>query len=204
MPRRRSSAPQPDLRARVAAGFLRIGQAARSAAWKTVGARRLTPTQTSALTILARRRPGEMRPSDLAAALGISRPTMTVLLRTLYDKGLVDMRRGADQRAVHLAPTRQGRRLVADRDQAVRQAVGSLTDRQLEQLLAAQLAVIRALDEQGVLAPARICLTCRYFRPRAGNAAAPHHCALLDAPLRTRDLRVDCEDHLPALGTSPA
>ena len=65
-----------------------------------------------------------------------------------------------------------------------------------EQALLLLLDVIGRLQSAGAISVARICTTCRYFRPEAhDDPAAPHHCALLDAPLRRTQLRVDCGDH---------
>jgi hypothetical protein len=51
----------------------------------------------------------------------------------------------------------------------------------------------------GQISPSRMCVTCRYFRPRVhADPLRPHHCAFVDAAFGARDLRVDCGDHVPA------
>jgi hypothetical protein len=41
-------------------------------------------------------------------------------------------------------------------------------------------------------------VTCRFFRRDAHpDSARPHHCALLDAPIGSGELRVDCAEHEP-------
>jgi hypothetical protein len=43
---------------------------------------------------------------------------------------------------------------------------------------------------------ARMCVSCRFFRPEAHpGEESPHHCALLDLALARSDLRVDCPEH---------
>jgi hypothetical protein len=58
---------------------------------------------------------------------------------------------------------------------------------------------ISALQGAGVITVARMCVSCRFFRPDAHPAdASAHHCALLDLPLSEADLRTDCPEHEPA------
>jgi hypothetical protein len=45
----------------------------------------------------------------------------------------------------------------------------------------------------------QMCVTCRFFRPYAHpGAAAPHHCALVDAPFGDAQIRLDCPEHQAA------
>lgn len=55
---------------------------------------------------------------------------------------------------------------------------------------------VAALAEDGTIAAARACTTCRYFRRDVvADPAAPHFCGLLEQPLALIDLRVDCPEH---------
>jgi hypothetical protein len=50
-----------------------------------------------------------------------------------------------------------------------------------------------------VITVARMCVSCRFFRPDTHRmSVSPHHCALLDLPLSGADLRTDCPEHEPA------
>jgi hypothetical protein len=61
------------------------------------------------------------------------------------------------------------------------------------------MRLISALHGAGVITVARMCLSCRFFRPDAHpRSASPYHCALLDLPLSGADLRTDCPEHEPA------
>jgi hypothetical protein len=55
--------------------------------------------------------------------------------------------------------------------------------------------LIAALQNVGIITLARMCRTCRFFRPDHHPGGAPHHCALLDKPLAERELRLDCPEH---------
>jgi len=59
--------------------------------------------------------------------------------------------------------------------------------------------MIAALQEQGRIPVARMCPTCRFFRPNVhDDPERPHHCAFVDAPFGDRSVRIDCPDHEPA------
>lgn len=55
--------------------------------------------------------------------------------------------------------------------------------------------VIAELQRAGVITVARMCVTCRHFRPDAHDGERPHHCALLDVALAEESLRIDCPEH---------
>jgi hypothetical protein len=55
------------------------------------------------------------------------------------------------------------------------------------------------LQERGAIPVAKMCVTCRYFRPNVHpDPERPHHCAFVDAPFGDRSLRLDCPDQEPA------
>ncbi len=57
--------------------------------------------------------------------------------------------------------------------------------------------MVRTLQERGEIAPARMCVSCRFFWPYAHpeDAERPHHCGFVDAPFGDRALRVECPEH---------
>jgi hypothetical protein len=61
------------------------------------------------------------------------------------------------------------------------------------------VTMIRTLQVRGRIPVARMCVSCRFFRPyRHDHPTTPHHCAFVDAPFGDGELRLDCPDHLPA------
>ena len=64
------------------------------------------------------------------------------------------------------------------------------------ELLLTQITLIRQLQRAGAIPLQRMCVSCRYFRPRTYPASAKlHHCAFIDAPIGDGDLRLDCMEH---------
>lgn len=187
---------------RITAGLGKIALALRQASWRGAGRRRLTPTQGLILTLL-RRHPGGQRLSTVAAALGVTRASASQAVSTLVRKGLVAKHAAdGDGRARRVALTSAGRREATRAlgwGETVRAAVGTLGLAEQAALLRALVKIIRALQEAGQIAPSRMCITCRYFRPYVhANPRRPHHCAFVDAAFGDRALRVDCPDHTPA------
>ena len=97
---------------------------------------------------------GEMESRDLAAAVGVSRPTSTGVVTTLERRGLVRRRRGADDgRMVRVSLTPRGRRTIErlfPRFNAEESAVAAHIPPREQQLLAGLLrSLLRAAGEPG-------------------------------------------------------
>ena len=182
---------------RIREGLARMAVIARLDEWNRAKVSGVNPTQLAILTLLEGRRSG-MGVKDVAAHLGVSQPTATDSILSLEKKGLVAKRADpADKRAVSVALTEDGFAALAHEGGALsEQAVGSLGDREQEELLLALVKMIRHLQEQNAIPVQRMCVTCRFFGPFAHpDEDRPHHCHLVDAAFGQRDLRVDCREH---------
>ncbi len=188
---------------RLAAGLSRLSVALRAGQWRLAEAHGLTPTQAQALALLAAPGRVALRVSDIAAQLAISRPTASDAIAALERKGLIrrepDPR---DARATGLVLTEGGRdaaRDAGDWPAALLDVAADLPPSDQEALLRLVTKLIRGLQLRGAIAPARLCVTCRFFRPYAhpADASAPHHCAFVDAPFGDRHLRLDCPEQDP-------
>jgi hypothetical protein len=79
---------------------------------------------------------------------------------------------------------------------ALQEQLANFSLEEKEHALKFLLKLIESLYRAGIITVARICLTCRFFRPNVHrDSRAPHHCALMDKPLAESDLRVDCPEH---------
>lgn len=178
-----------------------LGLYLRAAQWRAADAHGLTPTQVGALTLLHRRGPARVR--ALASQLGVRHATMSDVVAALARKALVAKTPDPeDGRAVRIALTAEGARVAAERDtvpEALQRALDALPPAEQAGLRRATSRLIRDLQSQGAIAPQRLCVTCRFFRPNVHtDAATPHHCAFVDAAFGDASLRFDCGDHDPA------
>ncbi|MBL8112217.1 MAG: winged helix-turn-helix transcriptional regulator [Acidobacteria bacterium] len=207
MSARRRRKPEPreaDLKARIRSGLSRLAIALKAEAWQTAGPEGLSPTQAQILSHLARAS-APARLSQVAEELAVTPATASAAVSTLVAKGYVEKTASPDDaRAVALVPTREGRKLagrVTEAPDVLASAVDALRPAEQEVFLVSLVTMVHTLQTEGRIAPARVCVTCRFFRPRAHpGEPRPHHCAYVDAPLGGRDLRLDCGDHdaLPA------
>jgi DNA-binding MarR family transcriptional regulator len=172
--------------------------ALRQEAWQRGGRRGLTPTQSQAVVLLARQ--GGQRLGALAADLGVTAPTASDVVAALVAKGLVQKTRArGDARAVALELTAAGRREARRASQwpdAFLAAADELSHAEQAVLLRALTKMIRRLQLEGRIPVARMCASCRFFRPDAHpGTARPHHCAFVDAAFGDAELRLECADH---------
>ena len=184
---------------RLREGLERIAFVLRADLWTLAGQSGLNPSRAQVLNLLASR-PDGMRAKDVAAFLSVSAASMTDTLSALARKELVT--READlsnARAVRVRPTETGRILgerIAQSSTQVSEALATLSVSAQAELLLTQITLIRQLQRAGAIPLQRMCVSCRYFRPRTYPASAKlHHCAFIDAPIGDGDLRLDCMEH---------
>jgi DNA-binding MarR family transcriptional regulator len=168
--------------------------------WAIAGAVGLNPTQTHVLTFIAGRGEKGVRVGTIATRLGVTQPTATDSIASLVRKGfLTKAPDPEDTRAVTVRVTRVGRDIVRGIGlviTATERALETLSIHEQTELLRLVIKTIRALQIAGAIAPQRMCVTCRYFRPNAHeDKRAPHHCAYVDAAFGAEGLRIDCDEH---------
>lgn len=194
---------------RVAAGFAKVSLVLRHEAWQSAGQKGLTPTQAQILSLIAAA-PDEIGLKAVSANLAITAGTASEAVSALEAKDLLRKQRSADDgRALVLKLTAAGRRAAraaARWPDTVLQAAASLTADEQAGLVRGLVAMVRSLQQQGLVPPARMCVECRYFRPHAhAGARQPHHCEFIDAAIGDADLRLDCPEMEPvAAGASGA
>ncbi len=168
--------------------------------WAIAGTAGLNPTQAHVLTFIAGRGEKGARVGKIANQLGVTQPTATDSIAALLRKALLTKAPDPeDTRAVTVRVTRAGRDIVRGIGlviTATERALEMLTIREQTEMLGLVIKTIRALQITGAIAPQRMCVTCRYFRPNAHeDKRAPHHCAYVDAAFGAEGLRIDCDEH---------
>ena len=189
-----------DVDKKLVAGLERLGNVLRVLLQNAASAHGLSPIQIRMLIDLRFRAPSGRRVGDLAETFGLTPPTVSDALRTLADKGLVAKEPDpADRRARIVRLTTDGRD-VADALSTwaapIREHLDDVADQRKTVTLNTIMDLIASLEAAGLVSRTRMCKTCRFFAPDAHvDAGAPHHCRLLDVPLRPGDLRMDCPEH---------
>lgn len=188
----------PPLSTRTVSALARIASVLRAGEWQFASRAGLNPTQLDILQLLSRR-PEGMRLSWLAEQLAVTPASASDSASSLVSKGWLEKTRAADDgRAIALRLTPAGRELAARIPEAslfAESALTQLPQGQQEALYTSLLGLIRQLQQAERFPELRACMACRYFQPdRHTDAAEPHHCALVDAPLSGALLRLDCPE----------
>jgi MarR family len=191
------------LATQLVAGLEKIGLAMKSRTWRREGRAGLGPLQRQVLTLL-RSKPGQRaQVSTVANELAVRLPTASEVIATLERKQLVRRRRDmSDGRIVMAHLTAKGNRSCGPSSgmpDRLAIATEALSAPEQVVLLTSLVKVIRSLQEQGEISVARMCVSCRYFRPNQhDNTDRPHHCDYVNAPFGDRSLRLDCHEYEPA------
>lgn len=126
----------------------------------------LTPVQAQALKLI---REGPLLTSKLAAALGISAPAVTQLTDRLGRKKLIERQAvEADRRAVMVAVTEQGGRLVdrfrRGRVEVFAEALSGLNDDDRIQVITALSKIATVLDREPVKRTSRVSADLKAYK----------------------------------------
>ncbi len=186
---------------RIREGLSRLSVIARHDDWEQAKRVGLNPTQLAILNLLTARVEG-MGVQAIARHLALSQPTVTDSILALERKSLVEKRPGADKRAVIIRVSEEGRQAASAADgaaSALTAAVDALSGKQQENLLLLLVQMIRHLQESDAIPVQPMCATCRYFAPFAHpEGERPHHCHYVNAAFGSRDIRIDCREHVTA------
>jgi DNA-binding MarR family transcriptional regulator len=189
-----------DVDRKIAAALERIGQGMKVMLWDEAKRHGLSPLQVGALTNLLHAPDGSGRVGQLARESDVSQPTMSDAVAALEKKGLIHKGPAAtDSRSSALALTAKGRALAVQLSgwsEPLRNRLGDLPEEGKVTVMRFLYDVIASLQQARFITVARMCISCRYFRPD-GDPTEPgrHFCALLKVPLPESALRIDCPEH---------
>ncbi len=183
---------------RLASGFAKIALATRQELFRLAASHKLSAIQAQLLGILAQNDAVEV--GKLASRLGLTAATVSDSITSLERRKLLKRQRDdADKRRVLVRATVKGKSLGEELlrwPDFLVASVQNLPAANKAILWNAILHVVLDLIEKNVVQEARICISCRHFRPRVHVATErPHHCMLVDQPLSDTTLRFDCPEH---------
>mgnify|MGYP003339933878 FL=1 len=192
-----------ELPGRLVSGLSEIGLAMKSRPWRRQGRQGVGPLQVQVLSFLRTQPNRCAMVSVIAKELSVKLPTASEVIRTLELKQLVRRRRSdTDNRVVTVHLTAKGMKasqVGTGWPEALAAATQQLSVQEQANLLAVLVKLIRALQMQGEIPVARMCVSCEHFGPNVHpGSTAPHHCQFLDAPLADQSLRLDCSDYSEA------
>jgi len=199
------SSQHGDVDNKIVAALERLGQVFGVLLRGTAEERGLSPIQIRIVVHLLFHPAGFCHVGDLARQFDLTPATVSDAVSTLVGKGLVSKEPDpSDGRARVLRLTEEGTAWAEELSgwassvqRVVKEHLGSHSDAEKVIVMRFLMDLIAELQEEGVITVARMCKTCRFFDKNryADDADAPHHCTLLDQPLRLHELRIDCPEH---------
>lgn len=178
----------------------RISEAFRVLLWNQSKRHALSPIQIQILIFLNYHSDEKKTVSYLAREFNMSKATVSETIRILTKKQLIRKETSRkDARSYVIQLTRRGRSVAGRCASFARQledAVSRIDTEAREYLLSSLIRLIHHLQLTGVITLQRMCLTCIHYRP--DHAGHQHYCSLLKRSLETRELRIDCPEHVHA------
>lgn len=183
---------------KIIAALERLSHVFRLLLWDKTKAYGLSPIQTQILVYLLFHQQKFATINDLAARFSLTPATISEAVKTLEQKGLVTRASGQpDRRATWVSLTRQGNALaesLADWADLLNAQLAHFDPTEKIIVMRFLMRLIEALQQAGYIKVARMCITCRFFRP-GEEIGDSHYCTLLEKPLPEAALRLDCPDH---------
>lgn len=192
-----------DLDGKIVAALERVAQSLRVLLWHEAREHDLTPLQLQVLVYLLGHDGEQAWASHLAREFGVTRATISESIAALLEKGMLERSQGRGRRgrALFLQLTPLGVQVASKAarwGEAVQRSLADLSREERTAVLLFLMRLIAALQRAGIVTVARMCITCRFFRPDHDPAGPqPHYCDLLRQPLAPEALRVDCPEHSP-------
>jgi DNA-binding MarR family transcriptional regulator len=189
---------------RLVTGLSKICLAMKSRPWRRQGREGVGPLQVQVLTFLRSQPNRCAMVSVIAKELSVKLPTASEVIRTLEQKKLVRRRRSeTDHRVVKVHLTAKGMKageVMTGWPEALAAATEQLSGEEQANLLTILVKLIYALQEEGEIPVARMCVSCQYFNPNVhGDKVQAHHCQAIDAAIGDRELRLDCPDYVQSI-----
>lgn len=188
-----------DLDAKLVLALERISHVFRILLWEQTKQYNLSPIQTQILIYIYHQPEDERNISTLAHRLNVTKATISDAVKSLVQKKLVRKQTdNEDARYFYLVLTNKGLELVKKIENWGEKFKANFENISTENktiLFETLLRVLINFEEEGVINRNRICFTCKHFRHQKQGRKGLYFCELLNLPLKTNELRVDCPEH---------
>lgn len=184
--------------AKIIAAFERISEVFRVLLWEKSKKVKLSPIQIQILIFLKYHELKYCTVNSLADEFNMTPATISDAVKIMVNKALIKkIRNQEDKRFQFLKITSKGDRIINNIYSFIEPFIPSLLNiiqGEKEILLSSLLKIIADLNSRKILMTRRMCFTCTYFQKKNGE----FYCNLLEIPLNTGDLRIDCPEHKEA------
>lgn len=193
-----------DLDAKLVLALERISHIFRVLLWEQTRQYNLSPIQTQILIYVYHQPDTDRNITNLAQRLNLTKATVSDAVKSLVQKKLVKKLSDKDDaRFFYLELTSKGKELVKKIESWGEKFRRNFNDIPIDKkinLYETLLQILISFEEEGIINRNRICITCRHFQIQKKNRKETYFCQLLNLPLQTEELRVDCPEHELAVG----
>ena len=187
-----------DVDSKITAALERLSQAFKALLWEKNKTNNLSPIQIQLLVHLLFHDKKQMTIGLLAKEFKLTAATISDAITSMEKKKLVARQKSSkDRRIVSIRLTEEGREGANKLSDWANIIQLNLTEFDPEKKIVVMqflMELIESLQKAGVISVARMCVTCKNFKAGA-DAQTPHYCNLMDKPLASSELRLDCPDH---------
>lgn len=196
---------QNDLDSKLIVALNKLSQVLRLLLWDKSNQLRLSPLQIQLLIHIYTHDEEEARVTALARRFSLTKATVSDAISALERRGLVARRvLDEDRRAARIELTDKARTLLDEMSNwplPLKQILADFDAGSKSQTLRFLMELISSLEKAGLIHPSRMCLSCRFYRPPAGEGGQPY-CEFLERELTPPQLRLDCPDYQRAAETT--
>lgn len=173
----------------------RISEAFRVLLWQKSKEYGLSTIQIQLLIFLNFHNSEKCTVSYLAQEFNMTKATVSDSLRILEHKKLIDKYDNPeDSRSYYIKLTKSGSDIAHQTSgfaQALENPLKALPENQKTSILEGLTKIIFDLNQTGIISIQRMCYTCKHYR----KDGTRHFCSLLQAELKSEEIRLDCPEH---------
>lgn len=183
------------IESKIVVALERISEAFRVLLWQESKEEALSPIQIQILIFLLYHQKEVCKVGYLAQEFNMTKATISDSVKVLLQKRLVEKEiDSSDTRSFSLSLSSEGEKIArrsATFAGVIEKPLFTFTQNQKEVLLDSLLQLIEKLNKSGIITIPRMCVSCRFYKQSDGG----HFCNLLQQPLASNELRVDCPEH---------
>ena len=186
-----------NLDGKIVAGFERLSQVFRVLLWEKAKKYDLSPIQIQLLIFLKHHSGNKSTVSYLAKEFNLTKATVSDTIKILEQKNYILKQTNArDSRSYTIELTAAGLEIVLrteDFTDPLYDIVTETSENDKMFLWQNISFLIQQLHAMQIISVQSTCYNCHYFSQQNGGG----HCKLMEMPLQSKDIRLDCNDHKP-------
>jgi DNA-binding MarR family transcriptional regulator len=184
-------------RAKIIAGIERLSTVFRAALWEEAKQYNLSPLQVQILLFISFHHAAQCSVTSLAREFAVTKATISDAVKILLEKDLLKKIPGGDPRGFLLALSATGAKYadsLSGLSDFFTASLDNVPQAEINKIWEGMLLLIGHLQKSDMI-PMRMCHNCEHFG-KEHPGGTPHFCKLMQKPLATETIRLNCPEHL--------